>query len=151
MTGNYSAASACYLRHQAVCRNLGDFAGITKAEGNLGIVYTKLGLFNLAERSFLQVCAQSPSTHRDSMHPLFSQYMENSYRLQDWLSVSEALNDLGVLSKTLALRIKKETVKKQSNHGCSKQQARKAVNSHLRRAIDYLEQHLLIEEELCDL
>ena len=54
-TGNFREASVCYLRQLAICRELGDFAGITKTECNLGITYTKLGLFNMAERCLLQV------------------------------------------------------------------------------------------------
>ena len=53
--GNSREASVCFLRHLEFCRELGDFAGITKAECNLGIAYTKLGQFRLAERCFLQV------------------------------------------------------------------------------------------------
>ena len=53
--GHFHKASVCYLHHLAFCRELGDYAGITKAECYLGIAYTKLGLFKLAGRCFQQV------------------------------------------------------------------------------------------------
>lgn len=63
--GHFHEASVCYLHHLAFCRELGDFVGITRAECNLGIAYTKLGLVRLAGRCFLQVC----------MHELPSDYL----------------------------------------------------------------------------
>ena len=54
-TGNFQQASVCYQYHLACCIVLGDFAGITWAEGNLGLVYTKMGLLKIAERWFIQV------------------------------------------------------------------------------------------------
>lgn len=64
------------------------------------------------------------------------------------MSISGALSNLGLLSKTLGLHAYREIMKDNSTQ---KLQAREALNSHLRRAVTYLEQHLEIVEELGDL
>ena len=64
------------------------------------------------------------------------------------MSISGALSNLGLLSKTLGLHAYREIMKDNSTQ---KLQAREALNCHLRRAVTYLEQHLEIVEELGDL
>lgn len=125
--GHFKEASVCHLHHLAFCRELEDFASLTKAECNLGIAYTKLGLLKLAGRCFLQ-------------------YLENSQQLQDQASVANALSNLGLLSKTLALHAYQAAMRDNQ-----KAQAKETLHVHLRRAITYLEQHLEIVEELGDL
>lgn len=75
------------------------------------------------------------------------QYLENSQRLQDQKGISGALSNLGLLSKTIGLQCYREAVRNKTD----KSQARKALNEHLQRAVTYLEQHLVIVEELEDL
>lgn len=75
------------------------------------------------------------------------QYLENSQRLQDQKGISGALSNLGLLSKTIGLQCYQEAVRNKTD----KSQARKGLNEHLQRAVTYLEQHLVIVEELEDL
>lgn len=125
---HYKKASVCHMHQIAFCRELDDFAGMTKAECNLGIAYMKQGLLRLAERCFLQ-------------------YLENSKILQDTMSVSFAFSNLGVLEKTMALQSYKSI---ELGHNDSEAQLG-MFNSHMRKAISYFEQHLEIVERNIDL
>lgn len=78
------------------------------------------------------------------------QYLENSYRIKDQRSISKALNNLAILSKIQGVHAYYET-RKSNSSPTSKSQAKERLNAHLGRAIHYLEQHLLIEENLSGL
>lgn len=59
------------------------------------------------------------------------------------MSVSVALNNLAVLSETLGVQAYHKKKKKYHNMSA----ARKTLNRHLRRAVTYLEQHLMFEQQ----
>ena len=79
------------------------------------------------------------------------QYLENSHRLQNRKSISKALSNLAILSKIQGVHVYCETRKIGPVAPTDKSQARERLNGHLHRAVYYLEQHLLIEEDLNDL
>lgn len=75
------------------------------------------------------------------------QYLENSRRLEDQTGIANALSNLGVLSKMLALHAYQTALK----NGQNKPDARDVLHVHLQRAVSYFEQHLGVVEELEDL
>ena len=124
--GDYKKASVCHMHHLAFCRELQDFAGMTRAECNLGIAYMKLGLLKLAGRCFLQ-------------------YLENSQLLQDEPNIASAYSNLGMLSKVLAIHSFQSAVKEDAEG--DRTQAHEILKTHLSRAITYFEHHLEIVEQ----
>ena len=122
--GDYKRASVCHMHHLAFCRELQDFAGMTRAECNLGIAYMKLGLLKLAGRCFLQ-------------------YLENSQLLQDEPNIASAYSNLGMLSRVLAVRSFQSAVKEETEGG----RAQEVLKTHMSRAITYFEHHLEIVEQ----
>ena len=60
--------------------------------------------------------------------------------------MSEALSNLGVLSKALG-----QQVYEKKKNGRSEQWARRVLERHLQRAVTYLKQHLAMELELGNL
>ena len=79
-----------------------------------------------------------------------TQYLKNSQRLQDQHGVSDALSNLGVLTKMMGLQGYQERVKSVRRDE-EKTEARDVLTRCLQRAVSYLEHHLGIEEELNDL
>ena len=124
--GDYKKASVCHMHHLAFCRELQDFAGMTRAECNLGIAYMKLGLLKLAGRCFLQ-------------------YLENSQLLQDEPNIASAYSNLGMLSKMLAVRSFQSAVREEREGG--RAPAQEVLKTHMSRAITYFEHHLEIVEQ----
>lgn len=116
--GMTKKASVCYLHHLAYSRAQADFRSMTRAECNLGITYMQLGLLKLAGRSFLQ-------------------YLRNSRSLQDECGIETACSNLGLLSKTLALKNYREAMERGEA-----EVALTTLTSCLRRAIIFFKQHL---------
>ena len=69
--------------------------------------------------------------------------------MQEQISISGALSNLGVLAKAQGLHAYREMRNKVGSQ--SKSQAREQLNGHLHKAVAYFEQHLEIVEELADL
>jgi tetratricopeptide (TPR) repeat protein len=131
--GHHKKSSVCHMHQLAFCRELDDFTGMTMAECNLGISYMKQGLLKLAERCFMQ-------------------YLENSNILQDSLSVAYAYNNLGVLTRAMAIQeYSKAKGKNRSEKFAENANFKKKFLDLLAKAVYYFEQHLEIVENHSDL
>jgi len=124
-TRSYKRASVAYLHYLAICRELGDFPGATRAYCCLGITYMHQGLYILAGNCFLQ-------------------HLDNSQILKNKIATSSAYNNLGVLAKLLA----KKGIDRAYHNGTLT--AMNPVTSQLHAAISYFTEHLLLVEQSYD-
>ncbi len=125
--GQFKKASVCYVHHLAYCKELQDAPSATMAECNLGIAYLKQGFLRLAGKCFIQ-------------------FLGGAQALQDHILVARAYGNLGMLSKMLAIHRYREHMKEPDQAG-----AKKALEGHLKQAIQYFEHHLEVVEHHEDL
>jgi len=122
---SYKKASVAYLHYVAMCRELGDFPGLTRGYCSLGINYMHLGLHSLAGNCFLQ-------------------HLENSRISGNKLAMASAYNNLAILIKMLG---KKGLHRAQQTGNMI---GMEIVTSRLRKAISYFSEHLFLVEQLYD-
>jgi len=122
---SYKKASVAYLHYVAMCRELGDFPGLTRGYCSLGINYMHLGLYSLAGNCFLQ-------------------HLDNSRISGNKLAMASAYNNLGILVKMLG---KKGLHRVQQTGNMA---GMEIVTSRLRKAVSYFGEHLFLVEQLYD-
>ena len=122
---SYKKASVAYLHYIAMCRELGDFPGLTRGYCSLGINYMHLGLYSLAGNCFLQ-------------------HLDNSRISANKMAMASAYNNLGILVKMLG----KKGLQRVQQTG--NMVGMEIVTSRLRKAISYFSEHLFLVEQLYD-
>lgn len=125
--GQYKKASISYVHHLAYCKELQDVPNETMAECNLGIAYLKQGFLRLAGKCFIQ-------------------FLGHAQAMGDDILTARAYGNLGILAKTLATKSWEHMGREQD-----KASAKRALEGHLRQAIQYFEHHLEIVEHHEDL